>query len=147
MNEDLNLKGMELDRELNSDSQMRVREIVRALPEETLSLSWRSELNGKLREQVARKKRLDLAGWLWKPAAGVALAGALAIAFVARMPMHGPTAAHDGVENALVNSYLDSTAAWEVAGDNAGLGDAKDAAGKAAPVSNDWEQEDVGATL
>src|SRR4051812_44518980 len=119
MKDNFNMSDNDLDRELSSPGQELVREVVQALPEEPLSLAWRSDLNTRLHAVAARKKKLDLFGWIWNPAAGVALAGALAVAFVFRMPDvdHGVVATNKDVEKALVNTYVDSTASWEVAGD------------------------------
>ena len=141
-----NLNGKDLDQELSSPAQMQVREIVQALPEETVSLSWRSDLNARLHAEVARRRKLNLFGWIWKPAAGLALAGALALAFMIRPPAPGSPETRSDVEKALVNSYVDNTASWEVTGDGITVNEVKETANPK-PVPIDFDQEDVGATL
>src|SRR5690242_12148641 len=98
-----NLKGKDLDQELSSPAQTQMREIVQALPEETVSLSWRSDLNARLYAEAARRRKLNLFGWIWKPAAGLALAGALAIAFMLPMSKASAPESRGDVEKALVN--------------------------------------------
>ena len=146
MKREFEMNERDLDRQLSSAAQKQVHEVVKALPEETLSLAWRSELNTRLRNEIVHKKRVNLFGWVWKPAAGVALAGALAVGFFFRTPEANLAPPSGGIENALVNHYVDSTASWEVAGDGATVGDTKDSApANSVPVDND--QEDVGAIL
>jgi hypothetical protein len=145
MKNDFDMHGKDLDGELSSPAQQRVREIVHSLPEETLSLSWRSDLNARLRSEAARRRKLNLFGWVWKPAVGVAFAAVLVLAFVARMPNMGPVERpRPNVEQALIGSYVDTTASLDIAGDVSPMGE-KDQPQK--PVQGDWEQEDVGATL
>jgi hypothetical protein len=148
MNNDF-MSDRDLDRELNSPEQTRMAEIVKALPEETLSMSWRSDLNARLRSEAARRKKLNLFGWIWKPTVGVALAGALAVAFMVRPEPAGTPVGSGTVEKALISSYVDNTAAWEVAGDNVGVNTVNEAKDSGAwhPGTTDWDQEDVGATL
>jgi|SRR5579862_2596544 len=143
MKNESELEGRELDRRLESSGQARIREAVRALPEETLSLSWRSDLNSKLRATAARKRKLDLFGWIWKPTAGLALACALAIAIFVHPNLPGAVP-DNSIEKALVSHYVDSAAAREAAGDGVTPSEAKDSGGSA-PI--EWDQEDVGATL
>ncbi|HVT13566.1 MAG TPA: hypothetical protein VHE55_14975 [Fimbriimonadaceae bacterium] len=132
-----------LEEELNSPEQLHVRELVRALPDETLSLTWRSGLNARLQSEMVRRRKLNLFGWVWKPAVGLALAGALAVAFI--IPPKGSAPARGGeLEKALVTHYVESTASWEVAGDGVSMGEVKDAVNQHT-ISVDPEQEDVGA--
>ena len=148
MKSDFNMNGKNLDQELNSAPQQQMREVVQSLPEETVSLAWRSELNVRVVALAERKRRLDLQGWLWKPAVGVSVAGALALVFMAKLADPGPvvTQPNASVETALVGTYMESKASWEVAGDGATATDSKDAT-PAMADPGDWGQEDVGATL
>ncbi len=141
MNDKLNFDGRMLDEKLAAQAQ--IADAVKALPEEPLSLAWRSDLNTKLHAMAARRKKLDLFGWIWKPAAGVALAGALAVAFVAREPGMAPVA-RKSIEKELVNSYVESTASWEVSTDGVSSVEAKE---KSTQAPSEWDQEDGSATL
>lgn len=100
-----------------NDQEMRefegaLKRIVSDLPEEGLSLTWRSELNEKLRAlPVTAPRRFAF----WKPVAGLALASALAVvAFVPRSGVN-PTSPSD-IEDQLVRTHISSAADREVAG-------------------------------
>jgi hypothetical protein len=136
----------EKNQDLNSPEQLAIREVVKALPDETLSLAWRSELNTKIHAAIVRRKKLDLFGWIWKPAAGIAVASAFAVMFLAKAPLVAPVARSSGdLERALVNAHIETSVSWDVAEGGVTAGEAKENAG--VPVPNEWEQEDVGATL
>jgi hypothetical protein len=62
-----------------------LRALVHGLPEDSVNLQWRSELNEKILAMAAKPKRNPFA-LLWRLSSGVAVAGALAIAFVANQP-------------------------------------------------------------
>jgi hypothetical protein len=145
MNNRFDRQGQDLNRELDSASQRLVREVVKSLPEEAVSLSWRSQLNDRLRAEADRRRKLDLAAWVWKPGVAIAVAGALAVAFVSRMPDMGPVTNSPGVEKVLVNSYIEGTASWAVAGEGITANEVKEAAGLPSPLEG--VREDVGATL
>jgi hypothetical protein len=144
MRSDFEMNGRDLDQELNSPAQIQVREVVRALPEETLSLTWRSDLNLRLRGEAARKRKRMVFGWVWKPTAGLALAGALAVGIF----LHPATAPTNGgeLEKALVNHYVEASTAREAAVDGVTPNEVKDSGGTGATPGY-WDQEDVGATL
>ncbi|HTQ09673.1 MAG TPA: hypothetical protein VMI31_06340 [Fimbriimonadaceae bacterium] len=135
----------EVDMRLAAPGQIQVREAVQALPEETVSLAWRSELNVRLRQTAARKRRLDLYGWIWKPTAGLAVAGALAVALFVH-PGVGGSAGNGALERGLVNQYIETTTAREIAADGMTPNEAKDSSDSSSNPF-DWDQEDVGATL
>lgn len=60
-----------------------VRALVQGLPEETVSLQWRSELNERILATAAKPQRSWLA-WAWRPAVGLALTASLAAAVMFR---------------------------------------------------------------
>lgn len=101
-------KEAELDELLQSKEG--VKGLIGELPEDTVSLAWRSALNEKL---MTEAKPARQRGWLWKPVAGLALAGALAlVTFIPRTP----PATTANFESKLVNAHLSLSNAREVAG-------------------------------
>lgn len=74
----------ELDEKLNTSGQLQVRDLVKGLAEDQVSMAWRSSLNEKLL-QAAPVKR---SAWsrILRPALGLAAAGALALTFVMQQP-------------------------------------------------------------
>jgi hypothetical protein len=106
---------------LSSSSQMAIQEIVRGLPEDSLSMAWRSQLNERLRAEavVARPKRRFT--WFALPAVG--LSAAAAFAFIA--VFHTPTqtepsfvATHSGSAMAvgLFDTYRQESMTHEITG-------------------------------
>lgn len=83
MNEPMN----NVDEKLTRTESMR--SLVHGLPEDSVSLRWRSELNEQILAMAAQPKRNRLA-LLWRASAGVAVAGALAFAFIANRPVGTP---------------------------------------------------------
>jgi hypothetical protein len=145
MKNEFEMQTGDLERKLSSASQIQTRDVVRTLPDEALSLSWRSELNERLRAEAGRKRKRNLAAWVWKPTAGVVLAGVVAVAFFTRMPDMGPVSKAPAFERALVNTYVEGNASWVVAGDGVTANEVKEAAVEPSPF--ELEREDVGATL
>ncbi len=108
-----------LDAKLTTSAQRQVADTVRALPEETVSLAWRSALNERLAPIAAKKVRVRRVGWLWKPTAGLAMAGALAVAVMFRIapsPTISSVSVSSGVEANLVAFHQQSEVAYDVAG-------------------------------
>jgi hypothetical protein len=64
-----------LDERLSSTKS--VAETLKALPEDSVSLAWRSQLNEKIAMEAQRSARRNRQRWFLMPATGVALAGAL----------------------------------------------------------------------
>lgn len=142
MKHELNEK--ELDVKLSSPVQQAIRHAVGSLPDESPSLAWRSALNARLLQAAARRRKMRVFGWMWKPAMGLAVAGALAVAFVMRMPTSADPSSKPDLEKALIGSYVDNAASYEVAGDNVSSGEMRDSDNQ---LRFDLGQEDVGATL
>jgi len=95
-----------------------LRALVGGLPEDSVNLQWRSELNEKILAMAAKPKRNPLA-WMWRLSGGVAVAGALAIAFVANRPASvsdvDPSLTHASVlSEAILNAHDTSYAYREM---------------------------------
>lgn len=107
---------------LDQPGQAFVREAVRSMPDDSLSLSWRSALNEKLlaeSEKKVKRRRFQL---VWRPAFGLAVAGALATMWIIRpdsaMPgISSPSnRAEMSLEAALVDAHRLSSLESDVAG-------------------------------
>ncbi len=107
----------ELDERLTRPDQANIARMVRALPEEPVSLVWRSELNERLvkaRDRV-RKNRRQI--WIWRPALGVGLAAIIAVAvFLPRTNVQPPVSAAPSVEAALVRAHSRAVDDEDIAG-------------------------------
>lgn len=114
------------DFELNRDAkaiddalsgQQALRSLVKGLPEDSLSMAWRSALNERLVQEAAVRKRRARIGLFLRPALGLGLACTLAV-LVMFHPSKPSVAAPSGdaLEAALVTTHRQSTYAWDVAG-------------------------------
>lgn len=68
------------DQDLSTGTQLTIRKAVQSLPDEVVNMAWRSELNEKLRVSrvpAAPYKKKFAFKWIFAPAAGLAVAGAL----------------------------------------------------------------------
>jgi hypothetical protein len=113
------MKEMRMDDAmLESPAQDQMRELVSSLPEDSLSLSWRSELNEKLLASAQKSKQSKRISWVLRPTLGLAAAGALALVVVIRS---GPTATtpmaqRSGLEAALVRDHRQTVELTDVVG-------------------------------
>lgn len=109
-----------LDSQLESAGQQAIRKIVEGLPDDTLSMAWRSQLNERLlAASTVRRPRFRLS-WIAMPAAGAAVAYALAVAVF----LHAPGTAlpqaqpsHNyAVEAGLLDAYRQESVTHEIEG-------------------------------
>lgn len=70
--------------QLESSSQQTIASLVKRLPEENLSMSWRSSLNEKIRAEAEKRKKQRRARIVWSSSLGFGMAGA--ILFMLVMP-------------------------------------------------------------
>jgi hypothetical protein len=115
--ENLNLTEAELDARLNSAEQLWIAKSVASLPEEQVSMAWRSQLNEKLRASAPVKK----ARRVWQvlvPATAFASCLVLGVTiFLSRETVQSPTAVESGaVEAAIVASYREHSSSRDVGG-------------------------------
>jgi hypothetical protein len=113
------------DEAMASAGQEAMRAFVKSLPDDTLSLSWRSSLNEKLVQEAAARRRRTRLAWYLRPALGLGLACTLAVLVMFRSPHHAAPTPSDsplastaagGLEAALVTTHRQSGYAWDVAG-------------------------------
>lgn len=135
------------DAQLASPAQDAMREAVRALPEDSLSMAWRSGLNERLIAEGARHKRRRRLFWALRPAAGLAMAGALAAVFVIRtspVPEITPNlSSSDSFEAALLSTHNEVAQFADVAGTGVRPTEATYASRNRAPENLDWSEVDI----
>ena len=121
-----------------------IREAVKALPEDSLSLAWRSDLNERLRAMGPQVRRR---AWFWhfgRPALGLSLAGCLALMVTLRMvaPQTG-TGVGVGIEDALIQTVAETTRVRDVTG--AGLLPQELNETTRIEFEEEWSELDLGA--
>jgi len=136
----------ELDSKLESAGQLQVRQLLQTMPEESLSLTWRSSLNEKLMASVETRRRKRRVAWFLSPALGIGLASVFAVVFLVK-PNVTPEPAQSSsssLEAKLVASHQDSVRYGEVTG--AGLNQDEVIDGKSVTsVSTDYGEVDLGS--
>lgn len=130
-----------LDALLKSEFQQTIRRVVNSLPEDSLSLSWRSDLNERLRQvRVQPRWRVRLAQ-AWRPALGLALAGCLATLVAIRPGVQEPQNSHP-IEASLVSSYTDSANVDDLVGPGLAVHEVSDTT-KSNDSSSQWTESDL----
>ena len=115
--ENLNLTEAELDARLNSAEQLWIAKSVKGLPEEQVSMAWRSELNEKLRAS-APAKRVKRVWQVLVPATAFASCLMLGVTiFLSRETVEPKSVVESGaVEAAIVASYREHASSRDVGG-------------------------------
>ena len=145
MNERL-LSEIELDARLEAPDQMRVRNLMQSLGDESVSMAWRSELNEKILATVATRQRKRRFAWILSPALGLGVAGALAVVLITKTPespRFESRSTAPGIEANLVASFKDSINYTEVTG--VGLNPDEAINGKSSEASYDSAEVDLGS--
>jgi len=149
MNSQNKSNAHQLDAELGGADQQAMRSVVRQLPDDTLSMAWRSALNEKLVAEAAAKQRRQRVSWFLRPALGFGLACTLAVLVLVRAPGHVSTAPvstlpSEGLEAALVSTHRQNTYAMDVAG--VGLNPADlpvESTSSTSATTNGWSEDDL----
>lgn len=142
------------DEQLNDPAQRAVQNFVRDLPEDSLSMAWRSGLNEKLIAESQRYQKRSRWLLIMRPIAGFALAGCLAVVLMVRSGSLDPRAGtnsgatgRSSIEAQLLDTHEQVDQYAEVAG--TGLRPTETMfvsrnGAPAAPTSSvDWDEVDV----
>lgn len=137
-----------LDARLNSEAQVAMRDVVRALPEDSVSMAWRSALNERLlAEAVTPKRRFAWLNFSWRPAVGLALAGALAGIIIFRPNSAAPATSAHGATASLEAELITTHTQYATFVDVAGLGalpmDTAYASRQGTDETPDWSELDL----
>lgn len=130
------------DSKLEGEGQMMVKTLVSSLPEEELSMAWRSSLNEELRKTAVKSRRRQYLGWIARPAFGLAFAGALAaVVMIRTAPTSTPSVRSSGrLEAALVQEHQQNLLMSDVAG--VGMYPIESRPTENAPA-DDWSEVDL----
>ena len=130
------------DSQLESPAQMKVSALVSQLPSDSLSMSWRSQLNEKLRAEQAKKAKATKVKWIWSSSAGLGLAACLALAvMVPRNSVMPVKPQVSQIESGLIGIHTESRALSSVSGTSVNYYETSDASqgDLASPVDADIE--------
>lgn len=137
-----------LDEHLQTESQQLLKSVVSAVPDEEVSMTWRSNLNGRLLElgKSVEKRRRSLL--IWRPALGLGLAGLLALVLVLKPYEVDPPAANVAtmsVEATLLDEHMEAVRATEIAGAGLASYEARPTPVSAGEDYYDWQRVDFEA--
>jgi hypothetical protein len=107
-------KGVE-EAQLNNAGQLAIRNLVRSLPEEPVSMAWRSSLNEQLLVMAAKKQKRRKLLWFATPTLGISMVTALAFVLMIH-PTNRPAIVlpDRGIESAILSDHHSSTLSNEV---------------------------------
>lgn len=142
-------RNRDLDQRLESPAQRAVRDAVRQLPDEELSMAWRSSLNERLRAESAVQKRATRRWHLaLRPALGLGMACALAAVVTFRLgsgPTSTPTPAvlDSELEAALFSAHRQVVGHADVAGTGLLPSEVNYVRREEAPLPSEWSEPEV----
>ncbi len=129
-----------IDECLESEGQEAMRQLVKAMPEDSLSMAWRSSLNEKILVSATKQKRRRWFLNAMIPSAGVTVACGLALLVMARTP--SPTAVSGRnfeMEKSMVSAHRMADVSTDLSG--AGLGPSETSDVTKGPSGTDWNDE------
>lgn len=143
------IETAELDELLATPKQQVVNALVAALPEENVSLQWRSSLNEKLRAMTPVRKHVSFMLIGFRTLAGIGLASLLCIAFYTKFGGGASAPANANPEasapqkigSALISAHRESVTSSEIAGP--GIADGEADSKKSASDSSDSGDPDL----
>ena len=106
-----------IDERLSSESQIAMSNVVKSLPDDSLSMAWRSQLNERVLADHARFERKRRFWVFARPAMAAVAAASLAVVFIRRTPTPSVVQRPAGsVEQTLIQAHVDTSQGMDVAG-------------------------------
>lgn len=133
-----------LDAALASESQRQAARLVELMPDETVSLAWRSDLIEKLRDRQVKQRRRESVFWVLRPASAVAVAAAVFGVYLVGKPGQVAIVERPNIEVYMVEAHKQTETVSLVAASGIGALDAP-RNGVSNSMTVDWEEVDLGA--
>lgn len=136
-----------LNEQLASPQQVKVAEMVQALPDEDPALAWRSDLSFKIHQVAAQRERKRRFNWTLRPALGIGAAAALAVVFVFKADtgpsVSGIEAPGPSLEQQILSAHMEASQTSQVWGSLRAMEEARPAS---APATQEyrWDETDLG---
>ena len=138
-------EGSRLDGMLATNAQKAISELVKALPESSPSLQWRSQLNLALSEQLKRLETWRHINWVLRPTLGFAVVGALAALILWRQTSQVTVLPPEGtLEETLITKHQEAVNRHLVASYGAIYLTPTDTSGPWTDKDLQWEEADLG---
>ena len=114
------------------------------MPEDTLSMAWRSSLNEKLLQNSVEKKRKQRLAWVLRPAMGLGLACLLTVVVMFQpIGRHGVAIPDKGLEAAILSDHHNSVLQNEVSSAGLNANEVVSEANSEEPEDGIWNDADV----
>lgn len=133
-----------LEAGLASQAQQSAAQMVGRLPEESVSLAWRSSLNEKLRAQQAKRQRRERVFWVLRPASALAVAATVFGVYLGGNPRPVATVERPNIEVYMVEAHRQTETVSLVSASGMGAFDLP-RNGVSNSMTIDWEEVDLGA--
>ena len=133
-----------MDSRLDSAGQQTISKMVQSLPDDTLSMAWRSSLNERLMETAVKKRKKQRLAWVLRPALGLGLASVLAVVVMFQPRMHQTNPVADrGLETAILADHHNSVIFNEVSSAGLNANEVTTEANPQEPEDGLWNDSDV----
>jgi len=141
-NTNQNLNGV--DAKLNSSEQQTISRIVKALPEDTVSMAWRSSLNEQLLAVAAKQRKKQRMLWFIRPALGLSLATVLAVVVMFHpVDKQVPIQPDHSVESAILSDHHNSVLMNEVSSTGLNANEVNSEVNPDDPTDEMWSEPDA----
>ena len=132
------------DSQLNTPPQLAIQSAVRLLPDEPLSMAWRSSLNEQLLLVAAKQRKKRRLFWVASPLAGVSLATAMAVIVLIHPTIHAPKVVPtQSLETAILSDHHKSALSNDVTSAGLNLNEVTSDANSSPPEDGVWTEADV----
>ena len=121
-NDSGDIEGIAISEMLEASGQQSVRQLIKAMPEDTVSLQWRSSLNEKLLALAPGKKKLSALVIGFRTLTGLGIASILFLVVFTRVSTVKPMLSQSFSGSALASALLDEHRHSEDSGEIAGAG-------------------------
>jgi len=129
-----------IDECLESEGQEAMRQLVKAMPEDSLSMAWRSSLNEKIVASAVKQKRRRWFLNAMIPSVGMSVACGLALLVLARTPAPTTVSGRNiEMEKSMLSAHRMADVSSDVAG--AGLAPSETADVTKGSAGSDWNDE------
>ncbi|MFQ3587848.1 MAG: hypothetical protein SNJ74_00125 [Fimbriimonadaceae bacterium] len=133
-----------LEAGLASEAQQKVAQMVGRLPDEGVSLAWRSSLNEKLLAQQSKRQRRERVFWVLRPASALAIAATVWGVYLAGNPRPVATVERPNIEISMIEAHKQTETVSFVSATGMGAFDVP-RNGVSNSMTIEWEEVDLGA--
>lgn len=139
------LKEARIEELLNTEGQQFIAQGVKRLSNEEPSMAWRAQLNAQLLAEAQATRKVERRrAWIFRPAAGLAMAGALAMVFISTQDNGTPVqSSSSSFEEQIVNAHYAAEQSVLLTGTSVAAHTSNGGSTNTSTI--DWQETDLGA--